>query len=425
MPIGDGKAETIDDGSDLLELPPIVTVLRARGRGEVTVRLEVHITALGALEIYCVDHRAAERDLEARVRHALGRRRADRRGAADAAPHPKTDEAKAKIKTAFATGAGLQTLTRDLETLLETRRDEWSMMTTRALFDALVEVAADRKKTADHEQRWLNLAGFLLRPGTGAPLDAWRSRVMWGVFNENLAHPKSEPGKLAWWIVWRRIAGGLAKGQQDQILRSRSRQLLLPSTKQAKKLAEAKPSKQELAEMWRAVASMERLPVAAQGEARRRAHPPHGHAQGPRGCRAPVGAVAHRRARAALRPAQRGRAAEQGQGVARRRCSRGTGPSPTRSAFPLAQLGRRTGDRTRDLDDATRAQLADDAARAARRRARGRARRAGRRARGARGARRARRYAAGRPQARASTTSDRPKPYKFPYPTAPLGRSPR
>ena len=90
------------------------------------------------------------------------------------------------------------------------------MMTARALFDALVEVAADRKKTADHEQRWLNLAGFLLRPGTGAPLDAWRARVMWGVFNENLAHPKSEPGKLAWWIVWRRIAGGLAKGQQDQ-----------------------------------------------------------------------------------------------------------------------------------------------------------------------------------------------------------------
>ena len=44
--------------SDLLELPPIVTVLRARGRGEVTVRLEVHITALGALEIFCVDTEA-------------------------------------------------------------------------------------------------------------------------------------------------------------------------------------------------------------------------------------------------------------------------------------------------------------------------------------------------------------------------------
>ncbi|HEU4726376.1 MAG TPA: Hsp70 family protein, partial [Kofleriaceae bacterium] len=55
VPIGDGRPETIEDGSDLLELPPIVTVLRARGRGEVTVRLEVHITELGALEIYCVE----------------------------------------------------------------------------------------------------------------------------------------------------------------------------------------------------------------------------------------------------------------------------------------------------------------------------------------------------------------------------------
>jgi hypothetical protein len=34
-------------------------------------------------------------------------------------------------------------------------------------------------------------------------------------------------------------------------------------------------------------------------------------------------------------------------------------PEPDKVAFPLAQLGRRTGDRARDLDDATRAALAD------------------------------------------------------------------
>jgi hypothetical protein len=33
-------------------------------------------------------------------------------------------------------------------------------------------------------------------------------------------------------------------------------------------------------------------------------------------------------------------------------------PEPDKAAFPLAQLGRRTGDRTRDLDDAARTQLA-------------------------------------------------------------------
>ena len=308
VPIGDGKAETIDDGSDLLELPPIVTVLRARGRSEVTVRLEVHITALGALEIYCVDPVDKETwKLQFDMRSG---------GAApvtEAAPeaHPRTDEAKAKVQAAFKTGDGMATLMRDLETMLEARRDDWSLPTSRALFDALVEVAPERKKSADHEQRWLNLAGFLLRPGTGAPLDAWRSRVMWGVFNENLAFPKSEPGKLAWWICWRRIAGGLAKGQQDQIY-DRLSQLLLPSAKQAKKLAEAKPSKQELAEMWAHGRQPRAHPDRAQDQGRRRAAAEAGLAEGSRGRRAPVGAVAARRARAALRPAEPGGAGEQG-----------------------------------------------------------------------------------------------------------------
>ena len=163
VPIGDGRADTLDDGSDLLELPPIVTVLRARGRGEVTVRLEVHITELGALEVSCVETQGETWKLAFDMRSGGAAQTPEAQG--DAQPHPKTDDAKRIILAAFKTGAGLQTLTRDLEALLEARRDEWSMMTTRALFDALVEVAPERKKTADHEQRWLNLAGFLLGRG--------------------------------------------------------------------------------------------------------------------------------------------------------------------------------------------------------------------------------------------------------------------
>jgi hypothetical protein len=276
--------------------------------------------------------------------------------AADAAPHPKTDEAKAKITAAFERGAALDTLTRDLETLLEARRDDWSMMTARALFDALVEVAAERKKTADHEQRWLNLAGFLLRPGTGAPLDAWRARVMWGVFNENLAHPKSEPGKLAWWITWRRIAGGLAKGQQDQIY-DRIAQLVLPSAKQQKKLAETKPSKQELAEMWRVIASLERINVQSKiklgDELMRRMDTRKGREDAVHlwalsrvGARVPLYGPLN----AVVPPSTVSKWAEQ--------LVAWDWPEPDKSAFPLAQLARRTGDRTRDLDDAMRAKVA-------------------------------------------------------------------
>ncbi|HEY5938524.1 MAG TPA: Hsp70 family protein [Kofleriaceae bacterium] len=356
VPIGDGKAETIDDGSDLLELPPIVTVLRARGRGEVTVRLEVHITELGALEIYCVDPEQNETWKLAFDMRSGGAAPAAE-DSAEAEAHPRSDEGKARIQNAFTTGSGLATLTRDLEALLEARRDDWSVMTARALFDGLVEVSAERKKTADHEQRWLNLAGFLLRPGTGAPLDTWRTRVMWGVFNENLAHPKSEPGRLAWWIAWRRIAGGLAKGQQDQLY-DRLSQLLLPSPKQQKKLAELKPSKQEQAEMWRVVASLERLPVQHKlklgDEVMRRMDSRKGREDSVHlwalsrvGARVPLYGPLN----LVVPPGRVGNWVEQ--------LLAWDWPEPDKIAFPLAQLGRRTGDRTRDLDDATRAKLAD------------------------------------------------------------------
>jgi molecular chaperone DnaK (HSP70) len=384
--IGDGRPETIDersesmgsgdpagsaggaggnaprgiDGSDLLELPPIVAVLRARGRGEVTVRLEVHITELGALEIYCVEvPEAGATGAPAETwKLAFDMRSGGGAPAAEAAAdaHPRIEEAKAKIERAFRIGDGLATLTRDLEVMFDARRDDWSVTTTRALFDALVEVAAERKKTADHEQRWLNLAGFLLRPGTGAPLDAWRARVMWGVFNENLAHPKSEPGKLAWWITWRRIAGGLAKGQQDQIY-DRLAKLLLPNPLQAKKLTEARPSKQELAEMWRAVASLERLPTHHKqklgDELMRRLEPRKGRedlvhlwALSRVGARVPLYGPLN----AVIAPAKIADWLAQ-------LCA-WDWPEPDKAAFPLAQLGRRTGDRTRDLDDASRAKLA-------------------------------------------------------------------
>ena len=366
VPIGDGRPDTLDDGSDLLELPPIVTVLRARGRGShdgVTVRLEVHISELGALEIYCVDREPAPTRQQGTApetwKLAFDMRSggaAQAQEPADAAPHPRTEDAKALIQQAFRTGANLATLMRDLEALLEARRDDWSMMTARALFDALVDVAADRKKTPDHEQRWLNLAGFLLRPGTGAPLDAWRARVMWGVFNENLAHPRSEPGRLAWWIAWRRIAGGLAKGQQEQIY-DRLSLLLLPSPKQQKKLAEVKASKQEQAEIWRVVASLERLPVPHKvklgDELMRRMETRKGREDAVHlwalsrvGARVPLYGPLN----AVMPPSKVTEWVTQ--------LLAWDWPEPDRAAFPLAQLGRRTGDRTRDLDDAARARLA-------------------------------------------------------------------
>ncbi len=376
VPVGDGRADTIDDGSDLLELPPIVTVLRARGKSKTTVRIEVEISELGALELHCVEQNPGAATEAARWKLSFDMRSggsgtpnvsvpasvnagdgSSSVGVDGAASHPNLAQAQAAVIAAFRGSVQeLAALGKQLETLLAARRDEWSTTTIRALFDALVEVIDQRKRSNEHESRWLNLAGFFMRPGFGAPLDAWRAKVMWGVFNENICFAKSEPNRLAWWIVWRRIAGSLINGQQEQLF-DRLAPLLLPNAKQAKKLAEVKASKQEMAEMWRVVGSLERLQqsqkarlgdelVRRMATRKGREDAVHLWALSRIGARVPLygplnSVVSMHRVRdwVAAMPAW-------------------DWPEPDKVAFALAQLARRTGDRSRDLDDATRAAVA-------------------------------------------------------------------
>jgi hypothetical protein len=358
VPVGDGLADMSEDDSDLLELPPIVTVLRAPGRGHASVRMQVRITELGALEISCRDRG----DSDDHWRLAFDMRAG---GAAREQDHeteqldPRVPDARALLIDSFRGQSEVppSRLMKELEVTLGARRDEWSMSTARALFDAAFKVEDERKKSADHESRWIQMCGFCLRPGRGAPLDDWRVKQMWRVFNDNLAYPKSEAGRLAWWIAWRRIAGGLSKGQQEQIY-DRLAQLFLPSSNQKKKWHSVKPSKQESAEMWRTLANLERLDESFKiklgdelarrlGTAKGLAEPLYFWALGRIGSRVPLYGPLN-----AVVPAHRvSRWLEQ--------LLEATWPDPDKAAFPMAQLGRRTGDRARDIDPELRVRLSE------------------------------------------------------------------
>jgi molecular chaperone DnaK (HSP70) len=361
VPIGDGTPDISDDDSDLLELPPVVTVLRAPGRARATVRLEVRITELGALEVWCRE-RESEGAQPGRWRLSFDMRAggAARETIEQSAAEidPRLGPARELVMSSFRGGqvapAGL---VKALEELTDARRDEWSVTALRALFDAALQVEEERRRSPDHEARWLNLCGFCLRPGHGAPLDEWRSRQMWRVFNLGLAHEKPEACRLSWWILWRRIAGGLTQGQQEQIY-DRLAQLFLPSARQKKKLAEIKPTRQETAEMWRTLANLERLTVPSKiklgdelvkrvGESRKaREDGLYIWALGRIGARAPLYGPVN----AVVPPARAGEWLAAALDL--------DWPDLDKAAFPMAQLGRRTGDRARDLDDPLRASLA-------------------------------------------------------------------
>jgi hypothetical protein len=78
----------------------------------------------------------------------------------------------------------------------------------RHLFDALMARAKGRRRSAEHERAWLNLAGWCLRPGFGAPLDDWRIGQLWALFDSGAQYAKDSQVRAEWWTLWRRgIAG--------------------------------------------------------------------------------------------------------------------------------------------------------------------------------------------------------------------------
>ena len=106
---------------------------------------------------------------------------------------------------------------------------------------------------------WRGIA-FVLAPAT--PLDENRIKALWPAFHQGVRHVKDIQCWAEWWILWRRVSAGLNKAHHDEIER-RIAPLLLPGKSAPnKKPTRPKPEAHELAEIWRCVASLERLAVA-------------------------------------------------------------------------------------------------------------------------------------------------------------------
>jgi hypothetical protein len=260
----------------LLQLPPLHTILRGgkrSGTRRVPVTLAARSTEIGTLELWCVAKEGTNRwRLEFNVRDIVrddtpvppedGAREGPP-ALTDVWPEAQVQEAAGLIHAVYndAQPSPPQELTRALEGALEAPRHEWPTGLCRRLWEFLAEVAEVRRRSPAHLSRWYHLVGYCLRPGFGDPLDKYRVEQLWKLI---YAPPRAEPGKPAvprpleagadHWIMWRRVAGGL-NAQLQQALSDRLRPALLPG----KGRGTVKPGANELAEMWRAVASLERL----------------------------------------------------------------------------------------------------------------------------------------------------------------------
>ncbi|MET3134164.1 hypothetical protein AAKU55_004459 [Oxalobacteraceae bacterium GrIS 1.11] len=218
-----GQLVDLNEG-DYLRLPPIATVLQAgSAKREMAVHLATALTEVGTLEVHCV---AVDDDAASGQRYLLEFQLREQGDAAEPdteALPPRLAEALGKIERVFGskgqqlTPKEVKPLRQQLEHLLGSR-ELWPTPLLRQLFDALFARARGRRRSAEHERAWLNLAGYCLRPGFGHPLDAWRIEQLWPLFEAGVQHHKDSQVCAEWWTLWRRVAGGLDATQQLRLL---------------------------------------------------------------------------------------------------------------------------------------------------------------------------------------------------------------
>ena len=357
------SGEIVRITDDLHALPPIHTVLKSAEAktGQVPVHLRATLTEIGTLELWCVSEASNEQwRLEFELRGAAP---AGRSTLIEPMP-PQFSEVQQQIEHIFggkaAAGPAVigqpkpKQLWRSLEHSLGPR-EHWRVPLLRELWKRLYAAAARRRRSADHERVWLQLMGYSLRPGFGYPLDEWRCEQTAVLFSQGVAFHKEKPVWMEFWIMWRRIAGGMSEQRHAEIwayLKPHlERRLALHQPKHQPKLKGIQP--EGLDEMVRLAAALEQLDpvekiILGDWIAPRVATPgPWAWALGRVGTRVPLYGSTHK----AVDPHK----ASEWLNLlldAQQRNVEG-------ALFAIVQIARLSGDRLRDLDDELRMRALD------------------------------------------------------------------
>ncbi|GAA5509967.1 Hsp70 family protein [Novipirellula caenicola] len=250
------------DRKEFSPLPPICTALvqgKRRTDETINVVIEAELSEIGTVGLYCVDNQSSKRwRLEFDIRSTLETDRdahtgiGETRGIVDSDTVTRCAEAIESVFGESAAKLKPNQLVKRLQEVTESHRNEWPPSLLRDQWQFLLDHQSGRRKSPQHESRWLNLVGFCLRPGYGVAVDDWRVSQVWRCVHNKLVFPAAA-SRTESMILWRRISGGLTAGQQAQLaapwisaLKNRTR----------------KVEPHEAAEAWRLIGSLERLPVS-------------------------------------------------------------------------------------------------------------------------------------------------------------------
>lgn len=266
--LNDPKDDVIDiDPKELQPLPSIHTILRfgkkqLEKETAIPVKLNIQLNPIGTLELWLQSQNTEHRwTLEFQLRNSFGQE-----NSASTLESSRKDElfdtsfllpAQNYLKEIFNHPTKPEKIMEALEKLLENSRKEWSLSVLRGMFDTLLTLSNKRKTHSDLDLRWWNMMGFFMRPGFGYPMDDFRIKELWKIILGEFKTPKSSELLIQLWICYRRIAGGLNKGQQTQIANEIITSLFLH--KSEKIILKTKNEAYPYSEKIRAIGSFELL----------------------------------------------------------------------------------------------------------------------------------------------------------------------
>ena len=253
---GDRHGDVIRVDDSFAVLPPLQTMIQYGKKGHrktIPVKIEAEYTELGTLALWCrsriSDHRWK---LQFQLRDTpVPEVVAD----AQILEASVTEDALSYVRDVLSGNDKQQAekLVKGIGGIVDLPRSEWPLGFIRTLTDELLALLQIRKKGPIFESSWMNLLGFCLRPGIGEGFDPQRMRQLWRLYQSGAASARHQRVRLEWWIMWRRVAAGLTPGQQRQFFQDVSVFLL------GKKGEIKKITPQEHLEIWMAVANMEKL----------------------------------------------------------------------------------------------------------------------------------------------------------------------
>jgi len=262
------KPGDVTEINDLFHsLPPLAVAFESdesRPVAETIVQLAVTQTEVGTLKIQCIS--VADSTQRWDVEFQIRKKSRAVLSTDTVLPAQKMLLVEEKIQAIFGSKSkqvdpkAVKNLRAELEKLIGLDRTEWPTSLLRTMFTTLLEGAKYHRRSENHERVWLSLIGFCLRPGFGYPLDDWRVEQLWKIYPQSLQFVNETQNWSEWWTLWRRIAGGLDATAQEQIFADIAKFINPAAARQPGVAKQIKTRAYD--DMVRLAAVLERLPAA-------------------------------------------------------------------------------------------------------------------------------------------------------------------